>query len=53
MMGGVSPETCRASYKYGIINFDTLLHLVGFLFFFNESYYDAWSHDKFIACLVK
>ena len=30
MMGGVSPETCRASYKYGIINFDTLLHLVGF-----------------------
>jgi len=30
MMGGVSPETCRASYKYGIISFDTLLHLVGF-----------------------
>ena len=30
MMGGVSPETCQASYKYGIINFDTLLHLVGF-----------------------
>jgi len=30
MMGGVSPETCWASYKYGIINFDTLLHLVGF-----------------------
>ena len=21
MMGGVSPETCRASYKYGIIQF--------------------------------
>ena len=32
MMGGVSPETCLASYKYGIINFDTLLHLVGFSF---------------------
>jgi hypothetical protein len=31
MMGGVSPETCWASYKYGIINVDTLLHLVGFL----------------------
>ena len=31
MMGSVSPETCCASYKYGIINFDTLLHLVGFL----------------------
>ena len=30
MMGGVLPETCWASYKYGIINFDTLLHLVGF-----------------------
>ena len=30
MIGGVSPETCWASYKYGIINFDTLLHLVGF-----------------------
>jgi hypothetical protein len=29
-MGGVSPETCWALYKYGIINFDTLLHLVGF-----------------------
>jgi len=24
MMGGVSPETCWASYKYGIINFDTV-----------------------------
>jgi len=31
MMDGVSPETCRASYKYGIIkNFDMLLHFVGF-----------------------
>jgi len=30
MLGGVSPETCWATYKYGIINFDTLLHLVGF-----------------------
>ena len=30
MMGGVSPKTCWASYKHGIINFDTLLHLVGF-----------------------
>jgi hypothetical protein len=29
-MDGVSPETCWALYKYGIINFDTLLHLVGF-----------------------
>jgi hypothetical protein len=30
MMGGVSPETCWALYKHGIINFDTLLHLVGY-----------------------
>jgi len=32
MMGGVSSETCKASYKYGIINFDKLLHLVGFFY---------------------
>jgi hypothetical protein len=32
MMGGVSPETCWASYKYGIKNFDKLLHLVGFFY---------------------
>jgi len=32
MMGGVSPETCRASYKYGKIKFDTMLHLVEFFF---------------------
>jgi hypothetical protein len=25
MMGRVSPETCWASYKYGIINFETLI----------------------------
>jgi len=30
MMGDVSPETRSPSYKYGIINFDALLHLVGF-----------------------
>ena len=29
-MGGVSRETCWASYEYGIINFDTLLNLVGY-----------------------
>jgi hypothetical protein len=32
MMDGVSPETCWTSYKYGIIKFDTLLHLFGFFF---------------------
>jgi hypothetical protein len=30
MIGGVSLETCWASYKYKIINFDTMLHLEGF-----------------------
>jgi hypothetical protein len=30
MMGGVSPETCWASYKYKIKMLVTLLHLVGF-----------------------
>jgi len=33
MMGGVSPETRRASYEYEI-NFDTQLHLVGKIIFF-------------------
>ena len=37
MMGDVSPETCWASYKYGIITLDILLHLVGF-FFMNNSW---------------
>jgi hypothetical protein len=32
MMGGVSPKTCWASYTHGIINFDTLLHLVGCIY---------------------
>jgi len=30
MMGDVSPETCWASYKHGIINIYTLLHFVGY-----------------------
>ena len=30
MMSGVSLETCWSSYTYGIINSDTLLHLVGY-----------------------
>jgi hypothetical protein len=31
MMGGVSPETCWASFKIGNNkNYDKLLHLVGF-----------------------
>jgi hypothetical protein len=42
MMGCVSPETCLVLYKHGIINFDKLLHLVGFL---SELYYDARIHE--------
>ena len=50
MMGGVSPETCWASHNYGMINFDTLLHLVGFfctnifmtLTFLYEHFYDYY-----------
>jgi len=30
IMGGVSSDTCWASYKHGIIKFDTLLHLFGY-----------------------
>jgi hypothetical protein len=30
MMDNVSPKTCTALCKYGIINFDTLLHFVRF-----------------------
>jgi len=36
MMGGMSPKTCRALYKHGIIkSFDALLHLIGY-FYMNE-----------------
>jgi hypothetical protein len=35
MIGGVSPETCWASYKYGINNFDTFLHFVGIFSLWN------------------
>jgi len=38
MMGGVSPETCWALYKYGLIKFDILLHLVGFFYEHHNSY---------------
>jgi len=30
-MGRVSPETCWASYNYGLIKVGTLWHLVGFV----------------------
>jgi hypothetical protein len=43
MMGRVSPETCSASCKYGIIKFGILLHLVGF--FFMNFLYELWCTD--------
>ena len=44
MMGGVSPETCRALCKQGIIKtFDTLLHLVGYFYMnYNNLINDTW-----------
>jgi len=56
MMGGLSPETCWASYKYGIINSDTLLHLVRF-FFMNYTMMHGSTNIKYqwmlIALLIK
>jgi len=43
IMGGVSPETCWASYKYGIIKF---WYIVASCWtFLYELYYDAWIHE--------
>jgi len=50
MMGGVSPETCWASYKYGIIKF---WYIVAFCWIFlYEFYYDAriHQHQVFSTC---
>ena len=43
MMGGVSPETCWALYKYGIIKI--LIHCCILLDFLYELYYDARIHE--------
>jgi len=43
MMGSVSPETCWASCKYGIIKI--LICCCILLDFLYESYYDAWIHE--------
>ena len=50
MMGCVSPETCWASYKYGIITF---WFIVAFCWIFlNESYYDALIHEHQVHVLT-
>jgi hypothetical protein len=51
IMGGVSPETCWASYKYGIINFDTLLHLVG-IFCMNFTMMHGSTNIKYLSLTV-
>ena len=51
-MGGVSPKTCCASYKYGIMKFDTLLHLVGF-FFMNFTMMHGSTNVKLVCNLME
>jgi hypothetical protein len=43
MMGGVSPETCWASYKYGIIKFWYIV--ASCWIFYYKFYYDARIHE--------
>ena len=43
MIGGVSPETCRALYKYGIIKF--WYFVASCWIFLYELYYDARMHE--------
>jgi hypothetical protein len=43
MMGGVSPETCWASYKYGIIKFRYIV--ASCWIFLYELYYNARIHE--------
>jgi hypothetical protein len=47
MMGGVSPETCWASYKHGIIKFWYIVECC--LIFLYELYYDARIHEHQIT----
>jgi hypothetical protein len=52
MMGGVSPETCWASYRYGIIKFWYIV--ASCWIFLYEFYYDARIHehpDYMYSCL--
>jgi len=55
MMGGVSPETCRALYKYGIIKFWRIV--ASSWIFLYELYYDARIHehqvDRFVELSLK
>ena len=44
MMGGVSPETCWASYKYGIIKFWYIV--ASCWIFLYELYYDVRIHER-------
>ena len=46
MMGGVSSETCWASYKYGIITFWYIV--ASWWIFLYEFYYDARIHERHV-----
>ena len=48
IMGGVSPETCWASYKYGIIKFWYIV--ASCWIFLYELYYDARIHEHQGCC---
>jgi len=47
MMNGVSPETCWASYKYGIVKF--WYSVVYCWIFLSELYYDARIHEHQVS----
>ena len=55
MMGGVSPETCWALYKYGIIITTKIWYIVASCWIFlYDLYYDAWIYEHqvdFFYCL--
>jgi len=51
MMGGLSLETCRASYKYGIIKF-LCIFASGWIFLY-ELYYDARIHEHQVTSVIK
>ena len=51
MMGGVLPETCWASYKYGIIKMWTHCCILLVFFFMNCTMMHASTNVKFNSCL--
>jgi hypothetical protein len=48
MMGGMLPETCWASYKYGIIKFWYIV--ASCWIFLYELYYNVRIHERQVTC---